>query len=417
MSTPRPVRSSRPPRRSFRRVESRLHCESLEGRIVLTAGVSFDATRGILAIMGSETADTAIVRNDGTNIVATLTTGTGSITRSYRVSAVKSIAFTGLGGDDSFINNTAVPSTASGGRGNDSLRGGSGNDNLIGGEGDDKIQGNKGDDVLQGALGNDTVIGGAGADRMFGGVGDDTLDGGIGDDDVVGGDGADRMAGATGDDRLNGGRGDDWLDGGAGNDTGRGDEGNDVVRGGQGDDSLYGGLDNDALYGDDGIDTVEGEAGDDRLDGGVGDDRLVGGVGEDACVDVEDGFDDWDGTEQEDSDGDRHGGAVLAGAAVFDAAGLAGITGTVLDKKDRKDYSVTIPADGQLTLELLQGGDGTWAKLVLYDGLGREVIELDPTSRPRTSAVVAVVANATYTVQMRTPDKSAASYSVNLKVA
>lgn len=399
MSTPR--RLSAPRRKPFqsRPIESRLHCESLEGRIVLTAGIGLDPATGILAITGADTADTAIVRNDRVNVVATISNASGTMTRSYKMSDVKSIAFSGLAGDDTFINNTAIGSTASGGSGNDSLRGGSGKDTLIGGAGDDKLQGNKGDDTLQGALGNDTAIGGAGIDTLFGGVGDDSLDGGIGDD------------------RLGGGAGDDWLVGGAGNDSASGDDGNDVAHGGVGDDSLRGGNDNDALYGDDGVDSIEGEAGDDRLDGGIGDDSLRGGVGGDTSVDAEDSLDDVEGTEQEDSDDDRHGTAVSAVGVSFDTSGVAQITGSLADKRDRQYFTFQAAADGQLTIGLLPGGNGGWAKLSLYGANGLEMIELDPSSRPRSTAVVPVVAGTTYTLRLRTPGKSAADFTVDLKLA
>jgi Ca2+-binding RTX toxin-like protein len=417
MSMPRSRASRRQKPFHTRPIESRLHCESLEGRIVLTASIGLDPATGILAITGAETADTAIVRNDRVNVVATISNASGTMTRSYKMSDVKSIAFSGLAGDDTFINNTAIGSTASGGTGNDSLRGGSGKDTLIGGAGDDKLQGNKGDDTLQGALGNDTAIGGAGIDTLFGGVGDDSLDGGIGDDVVNGGDGADSLAGSFGDDRLNGGAGDDWLEGGAGNDSASGDDGNDIAYGGVGDDSLRGGNDNDALYGDDGIDSIEGEAGDDRLDGGVGDDALRGGVGGDTSVDAEDNLDDVEGTEQEDSDDERHGTAISTVGVSFDASGVAQITGSLADKKDRKYYSFQPATDGQLSLDLLPGSDGTWAKLSLYDGNGREVIELEPSSRPRSSVVVPVVAGTTYTLRLRTPGKAAADFTVDLTLA
>jgi len=416
MSTPkhRPHRSRKP--FAARRVESRLHCESLEGRIVLTAGISLDPTTGILGIMGSETADVSTVRSDGINVIATLTNASGTITRSYRSTAVKSIAFAGLAGDDAFTNNTGINSSATGGAGNDSLRGGSGKDVLMGGDGNDKLQGNKGDDILQGAGGNDTEIGGAGNDTLFGGIGEDSLDGGMGDDVVTGGDGADSISGSAGDDTLNGGRGDDWLDGGAGNDVENGDDGNDVEYGGAGIDTLHGGNDNDVLYGDDGVDTLAGEAGDDRLDGGVGDDSLTGGTGSDTSVDAENNLEDAEGTEQESSDDEKH--AIVSAAAVtFDASGMASLTGTLADKKDRPAFSFTAPADGKLSVALLPGSGGGFAKLTLYDAAGREVIELDPTSRPRTTATVPVVAGATYTLQLRTPGKAAVGYTVNLNLA
>lgn len=416
MSTSRRQSTSRRTSFHVRRIESRLHCESLEGRIVLTAGVALDPSTGVLGITGGDSADVATVRYDGTKVVATLTNAVGTTTRSYASSDVKSIAFSGLAGDDSFTNNTAIPSTALGGAGNDTLRGGSGNDKLMGGDGNDKLQGNKGDDILQGAAGNDTEIGGAGVDTLFGGIGDDSLDGGIGDDVVNGGDGADSISGSVGDDQLNGGRGDDWIDGGAGNDSINGEDGNDLEYGGSGDDSLKGGNDNDLLYGDDGVDSLSGEAGDDRLDGGVGDDSLAGGTGSDTSADAEDILDDVEGTEQESSDDSKK--AVVAAAAVsFDASGIAQLAGSLAGKKDRPAFSFTAPADGQLAIALLPGAGGAFAKLALYDAAGREVIELDPSSRPRSSAVVPVVAGTTYTLQLRTPGKSAVDYTVNLKLA
>lgn len=399
MSTPR--RLSAPRRKPFhaRPIESRLHCESLEGRIVLTAGISLDTTTGTLGIMGSERADVSVVRSEGVNVVATISNTSGTMTRSYKLSDVKSIAFSGFAGDDTFTNNTAIPSTALGGAGNDNLRGGSGKDTLMGGDGNDKLQGNKGDDTLQGAAGNDTVIGGAGIDTLFGGIGDDSL------------------AGSAGDDRCNGGSGDDWVDGGAGNDTMNGDDGNDVHYGGPGNDSMKGGNGHDLLYGDDGIDTVEGGTGDDRVDGGAGDDSLKGGIGDDTCVDAEDNLDDVEGTEQEDSDDQRHGTAVAAIGVSFDASGSALVTGSLADKRDRQYFTFQAAADGQLSIGLLPGGSGEWAKLSLYNANGLEMIELDPSSRPRSTAIIPVVAGTTYTLRLRTSGKSAADFTVNLKLA
>ncbi len=399
MSTPRRLSALR--RKPFhpRPIESRLLCESLEGRIVLTAGIGLDATTGILRIMGSETADVSVVRYDGVNVVATISNAAGTTTRSYKSSDVRAITFAGYAGDDFFTNNTAIPSTALGGAGNDKLRGGSGKDTLMGGDGNDKLQGNKGDDTLQGAAGNDTEIGGAGIDTLYGGLGDDSL------------------SGAAGDDTLNGGSGDDWLEGGAGNDSASGDDGNDVQYGGTGNDSMKGGNGHDLLYGDDGLDTVEGEAGDDRLDGGSGDDSLRGGIGDDTSVDAEDNLDDVEGTEQEDSDDQRHGIAVTAVGVSFDTSGSAQITGSLADKRERQYFTFQAAAAGQLSIGLLPGSNGGWAKLSLYNANGLEMIELDPSSRPRSTAVVAVVAGTSYTLRLRTPGKSAADFTVNLKLA
>jgi hypothetical protein len=196
-----------------------------------------------------------------------------------------------------------------------------------------------------------------------------------------------------------------------------GDDGNDVHYGGPGNDSMKGGNGHDLLYGDDGIDTVEGGTGDDRVDGGAGDDSLKGGIGDDTCVDAEDNLDDVEGTEQEDSDDQRHGTAVAAIGVSFDASGSALVTGSLADKRDRQYFTFQAAADGQLSIGLLPGGSGEWAKLSLYNANGLEMIELDPSSRPRSTAIIPVVAGTTYTLRLRTSGKSAADFTVNLKLA
>lgn len=115
------------------RPESRLIVESLEGRIVLAASIGFDARQGVLSIMGSDGDDAALVGKQGSNIVASLTTSTGTITKSVPASQVRSLSFSGLAGNDSFTNNTNVSCKADGGLGNDTLRGGTGVDQLLGG--------------------------------------------------------------------------------------------------------------------------------------------------------------------------------------------------------------------------------------------------------------------------------------------
>ncbi|WP_285550944.1 calcium-binding protein [Actinoplanes regularis] len=139
--------------------------------------------------------------------------------------------------NDQVYNETAVPLTANGGVGNDTVFGGKGNDTLTGGDGIDDVQGGGGNDTLRGGRGNDFVTGGRGKDRIYGEAGNDTL---------IGGD----------------------LDG---EDADSGD----IIYGGTGNDFLYGGYGNDALY---------GNAGNDRLIGGSGRDKLVGGPGKDSIT-------------------------------------------------------------------------------------------------------------------------------------
>ena len=255
--------------------------EGLEGRIVLAAGIGHDRGSRVLSIVGSAGNDVAEVRQQGANIVVSLASASGRVSRTVPAAQVSRVVFTGLAGNDTFTNQTAIPSRADGGAGADILRGGQGADELIGGAGNDRLMGN---------AGNDVIDGGAGDDAAWGGVGNDRLMGGVGRDQVYGEDGVDDMWGGSGD---------DMLDGGAGNDTVRGEDGSDMLLGGIGSDLVNGGIGNDELQGGAGDDSLQADAGDDMLNGGVGRDQLVGGDGLDREVDPQDrlvdGDDDGDG--------------------------------------------------------------------------------------------------------------------------
>jgi Ca2+-binding RTX toxin-like protein len=88
-----------------------------------------------------------------------------------------------------------IPTTLSGGNGNDSLTGGSGGGTLDGGNGNDKLAGGNGDETLFGDNGNDSIDGNKGADTGVLGKGDDTFiwDPGDGSDVVEGQKGHDTM--------------------------------------------------------------------------------------------------------------------------------------------------------------------------------------------------------------------------------
>src|SRR4051812_38314695 len=154
------------------------------------------------------------------------------------------------------------------------------------------LSGGEGDDQITGADGVDTLNGGAGADRLEGGLGADTFNGDSGDDVLLGG------TGATGNDTLNGGTGTDVADYGSrgvslqisvdglANDGQQGETDNvktDVenVTGGSAGDALIGGTVANVLLGGGGDDTLDGDAANDILDGGAGADDLVGGAGTD----------------------------------------------------------------------------------------------------------------------------------------
>lgn len=435
------------------RPESHLHVETLEGRVVLTASLGFNTRQGLLSIIGSDGNDIAVVNRQGANVVASITTPSGTLSRTVAASRVRSIAFSGLAGNDSFTNNTAVSCRADGGLGNDTLRGGSsadtltggddndslfgngGNDNLSGGAGDDSLDGGTGNDtedggdgndVQRGGLGNDRLLGGAGndslvgddgKDSMSGGAGDDALDGGGGDDSVSGDDGEDVVLGGLGADKLSGGRDDDLLDGGEGNDVEDGGAGDDEVSGGAGNDRLFGGFGNDRLAGGTGDDSLSGDDGDDRLDGDEGDDTLEGGDGND------DNFDDTDELEDEDEEdeGDNgHGedGITFSPTAIaFDDSGAARIGGTSTNARDSQFYSFVAATTGTLTVTI-QGTNGRFADLAVYDATVREeVLELEPSDGDPRTATIGVVAGRTYVLRLRSPNLAPVDYTLDLKLA
>lgn len=146
----------------------------------------------------------------------------------FNQAAVAKVSFDGKDGNDDFTNNTAIPSIAQGGKGNDHLVGGSAHDVLLGGDGSDTLSGGAGDDSLDGGNGADVEDGDDGDDTVVGGNGNDDLNGDAGDDSISGNAGADVMRGGTGNDRLNGGAGNDHLIGGLGADQLTGGSGDDV---------------------------------------------------------------------------------------------------------------------------------------------------------------------------------------------
>lgn len=346
------------------RPESHLTVESLEGRIVLTASIGFDARQGIVSIMGSEAGDVATVSQQGKNVVVSLS---GVTAKTFKASSVKLVDFKGLGGDDSFTNNTSLRSRVDGGSGRDTLRGGSGVDDLRGGNDDDRLFGNLGNDVLYGGSGSDTIDGGAGNDREYGEAGDDDLYGGVGDD------------------------------------------------------SLYGGNDNDDVYGDAGNDSLYGEAGDDHLDGRTGRDRIYGGVGLDREDDGDDRFSDGDDDgDGYDNDHDRPVNPVIATPITFTETGAgvstAQVTGESTNERDRDYYSFTATASQTLTVTVAPDANGRYAELEVKSGTtGRKVLELEPAENGVATAQMPVVAGASYVIVVHSPyDYVPVGYTVDL---
>lgn len=162
-------------------------------------------------------------------------------------------------GNDRLENNTVIPSTLHGGRGDDTLLGGSAADELRGdpdhnvgdgAEGRDVIHGNGGDDLIY-ADGLDGSEGGA--DTITGDDGFDTIFGDSGDGPEGG---KDSILGGADDDVIFGFKNNDFLDGG---------DGNDIIAGHRGNDQLLGGTGRDVLIGGIHIDQLDGGADDDLL--------------------------------------------------------------------------------------------------------------------------------------------------------
>ena len=349
--------------KAVHRPEPSLAVESLEGRVVLTASIGFDARQGIVSIMGTEAADVASVSQQGRNIVVSLP---GIASKTYRSAQVRLVDFKGFGGDDSFTNNTSIRSRADGGAGSDTLRGGAGVDELWGGNDDDRLFGNVGNDVLYGGGGNDTVDGGAGNDRVFAEAGNDTLYGGTGDD------------------------------------------------------SLYGGTDDDDVYGDAGNDSLYGEAGDDHLDGRSGRDRIYGGAGLDREDDLDDRFSDGDDDgDGYDNDHDRPVNPALVIPITFTetepGVSTAQVTGQSSGERNRVYYSFTAPLTQTLTIGLLPDANGRYAELEVKNGTtGRKLLELEPTENGITRAQMPVVAGSAYVIVVHSPyDRIAVGYTVD----
>ena len=346
------------------RPDAHLRLESLEGRIVLTAGIGFDPRSGVVTIEGAGTNDVCVVKPSGQNVVVSLSLGTAQPQiRSIRASDVKLIVFKGLEGDDSFTNDTAVRAVANGGRGVDTLRGGLGADEMRGGNGNDRIFGNGGNDVLFGGNGHDLAEGGEGHDRQFGEAGDDDL------------------------------------------------------HGGRGGDTLSGGIGNDDLFGDEDGDDLSGDDGDDHLDGRQGEDRIRGGGGLDREDDDDDTFDDGDDDgDGYDNDHDRPVSPELATPITFTTGGTSQLAGTTASERDRRYYSFTASADQTLNVTVAPDSKGRYAEVEIKHGTsGRELLELEPSENGSASGQLAVVSGTTYVIKVNSPyDHTAVGYTIDL---
>jgi hypothetical protein len=93
-------------RRSSHRGPSRrphLGVERLEGRIVYAASIGFDPASRVLSINGSEGNDTVEVRQQSRNLVASLNSASGRLSRTMSSATVSQIVFTGNAGSDMLV--------------------------------------------------------------------------------------------------------------------------------------------------------------------------------------------------------------------------------------------------------------------------------------------------------------------------
>ena len=158
-------------RRRPGRSRRRLSFEGLEPRQVLAGGLTATLANGVLAITGTEQADTIVVRQIDNRL------SIDGLSGSYAVNQVNRIAVNALGGDDvvnldsgalSGQQPITIPASVYGGWGNDKLYGGDGPDSLFGDYGNDTLHGNRGSDSLYGGPGDDVLYGGDGNDTLYG---------------------------------------------------------------------------------------------------------------------------------------------------------------------------------------------------------------------------------------------------------
>lgn len=173
--------------------------EVLEGKQLQTQGISAALSNGVLAIVGSQQADSITVQplSGGQQLAVIVQNDDVPQFYSFAVSQVQSIVIAGNNGDDTIMNLTNIPSNIQGGNGNDYIQAGTtlgvgGNDVIFGGNGDDIIFDTGGTNTLTGDNGDDNIWG-FGTDVILGGNGSDTIYNIVGAGTIVGGQGNDRV--------------------------------------------------------------------------------------------------------------------------------------------------------------------------------------------------------------------------------
>ena len=301
---------------------------------VLGEGSSFDTLRGG---PGSDTLDGGIGTSDllseigDVNFTLTATTLTGLGTDTL-LNLEAAVLIGGASGNRIDTSSATIPTTLTGGLGNDTIVGGVMSDTLIetgdvnfrltnsqltglgtdtlsgldaavltGGVGANLIDASGFSKVvtINGLDGNDTLLGGLAADRIDGGNGNDRITGGAGANTLFGGDGVDRVVETsnaalfsvsnsavvgTQTERIYSFEQAELTGGASANaiSVASNFTGPVTLNGGAGNDTLLGNQFGDVLNGDAGNDSLNGGLGDDTLNGGDGNDTLLGQVGNDS---------------------------------------------------------------------------------------------------------------------------------------
>lgn len=144
MSQPSKKQKNRKSSQLTRRTKKSLGFENLEYRRLMAGSIELNSD--VLTITGTSENDAVTVQElDGGQVKVEFSTNGGvSETQYFQKSSVAKIQFDGLDGNDYFLNETSINSSAYGGNGNDTLIGGSGDDSLFGENGIDDLVSNKG---------------------------------------------------------------------------------------------------------------------------------------------------------------------------------------------------------------------------------------------------------------------------------
>ena len=200
---------------NYHRTARPAQIESLESRRLFSS-VSLSST-GVLTVTGnSAVANQLTVQRStgGTSVVATITSGGSTLTKSFVSSKVKKVSVTGgsygdridIGQRGATFTAAAIINAGAGadvihggpeadlinaGDGNDSIGCGAGNDTVDAGNGSDLVHGNDGNDLIHGGAGNDNLWGNNGNDTLYGEAGNDLIGNVVGTNAGYGGTGTD----------------------------------------------------------------------------------------------------------------------------------------------------------------------------------------------------------------------------------